>query len=447
MTTTNFVDKVTVIEASWLNDVDEKTYADSSSTVAYTPAGVGAVPTTVEKKLQETRSVFDFMTAAEIADVTSNAGLIDVSDAVDAGLAVAITLFFPSGTYRITRPVQFNTFDGQSIVGAGIFATIFKKAFDGQAIIVSRPRSALREFAVTGTGHTGDGVHVLANACYMQNIYVASMGQYGFRIGSDALGNNSNSWTLLNCSAISNGSHGVYCHDAAANSNAGTSINLTLLQNAGDGLNIGISQVNTWVGTLAEGNTGWGVQVAPSVATQTVQTFLGGDYEANTAGQFRLTANAFLNYVQVMSAVGGTLVVDLGVENTIVQPGSTSAPRVSGDTMTVAGTPYTGAPVTTVQRISNQAPDANNRNYAWKLVDAAYGDFGLYQSAASGGDAGAASAVPKMLWDIISGPGLRMTTGAPSNANGIDGDICFRSDGGALTTIYHKRAGVWVGIV
>jgi hypothetical protein len=38
-------------------------------------------------------------------------------------------------------------------------------------------------------------------------------------------------------------------------------------------------------------------------------------------------------------------------------------------------------------------------------------------------------------------------SGAPNNANGINGDFYFRADGGALTTIYHKRAGSWVGVV
>lgn len=38
-------------------------------------------------------------------------------------------------------------------------------------------------------------------------------------------------------------------------------------------------------------------------------------------------------------------------------------------------------------------------------------------------------------------------TGAPNNAQGSDGWIYLRSDGGAGTTIYHKRAGSWVGIV
>lgn len=43
--------------------------------------------------------------------------------------------------------------------------------------------------------------------------------------------------------------------------------------------------------------------------------------------------------------------------------------------------------------------------------------------------------------------GLHAGTGAPNNANGANGDVYFRSDGGALSTVYHKRAGVWVGVV
>lgn len=47
---------------------------------------------------------------------------------------------------------------------------------------------------------------------------------------------------------------------------------------------------------------------------------------------------------------------------------------------------------------------------------------------------------------LQSACGIYAGTGAPNNAQGANGDIYFRSDGGALTTVYHKRAGVWVGI-
>ena len=39
--------------------------------------------------------------------------------------------------------------------------------------------------------------------------------------------------------------------------------------------------------------------------------------------------------------------------------------------------------------------------------------------------------------------GLFAGTGVPNNANGNNGDIYFRSDGGAGTTIYQRRAGAW----
>lgn len=38
-------------------------------------------------------------------------------------------------------------------------------------------------------------------------------------------------------------------------------------------------------------------------------------------------------------------------------------------------------------------------------------------------------------------------TGVPNNVDGSDGWIYLRSDGGAGTTIYHKRTGAWVGII
>lgn len=43
--------------------------------------------------------------------------------------------------------------------------------------------------------------------------------------------------------------------------------------------------------------------------------------------------------------------------------------------------------------------------------------------------------------------GLYAGTGAPNNSNGQNGDIYFRGDGGASTTVYQRRAGSWVGIV
>lgn len=50
-------------------------------------------------------------------------------------------------------------------------------------------------------------------------------------------------------------------------------------------------------------------------------------------------------------------------------------------------------------------------------------------------------------WMLKTYSGFLGGTGAPDNAQGNNGNFYFRSDGGALTTIYHKRSGEWVGIV
>lgn len=46
-----------------------------------------------------------------------------------------------------------------------------------------------------------------------------------------------------------------------------------------------------------------------------------------------------------------------------------------------------------------------------------------------------------------AGPTFFGSTGAPSAATGVNGDLYFNVAGAALTTIWQKRAGAWVGIV
>lgn len=61
---------------------------------------------------------------------------------------------------------------------------------------------------------------------------------------------------------------------------------------------------------------------------------------------------------------------------------------------------------------------------------------------------GAAGLYPPDQTAAIQGSaGIYGGSGAPSNANGANGDIFIRADGAGGTTIYHKRAGAWVGVV
>jgi hypothetical protein len=82
-----------------------------SNLVGYLPAGTGAVATTVQAKLRESVSVFDFMTSAQVADVKAGTALIDVATAIGSAItaasSVGCTLLFPAGVYKITSTITW----------------------------------------------------------------------------------------------------------------------------------------------------------------------------------------------------------------------------------------------------------------------------------------------------------------------------------------------------
>jgi parallel beta-helix repeat protein len=83
--------------------------AVNTAASTYTPPGTGAVPTTVAQKLQQSLSVFDYMTSAQQNNVALNIGSLDVSAAITVADAAATAsgknLFFPPGVYGIAPPV------------------------------------------------------------------------------------------------------------------------------------------------------------------------------------------------------------------------------------------------------------------------------------------------------------------------------------------------------
>jgi Pectate lyase superfamily protein len=98
--------------------------------ITYTPAGTGAVPTTVREKLREFVSVFDFMTDAQKSAVKAGTSTDDTA-AITAAITAAVDVYFPAGTYKcgaIMLPARnVNLFsDGATIQGtSGTF--VFKQ--------------------------------------------------------------------------------------------------------------------------------------------------------------------------------------------------------------------------------------------------------------------------------------------------------------------------------
>jgi len=96
-----------------------------SSLVTYTPAGTGAVTTTVQAKLRQTVSVMDFGAKGDgVADDTAAIqAAINNLNTVSATLPA--TLVFPAGSYLVTNELDFTATGGQrrEVIGGTGFET------------------------------------------------------------------------------------------------------------------------------------------------------------------------------------------------------------------------------------------------------------------------------------------------------------------------------------
>lgn len=111
MSDTTFVDRVTTVVSSWLNDVNRLIYdiktSIGSSLVGFLAGGSGSTATTVQVKLRQTLSVWDKMTPEQIADCISGANpTLDTYAAFAAAWAYVKatggTLLIPQGNYLLS---------------------------------------------------------------------------------------------------------------------------------------------------------------------------------------------------------------------------------------------------------------------------------------------------------------------------------------------------------
>lgn len=111
----------------WLQDLATSA---GSGFIGFLQSAAGAVLRTISDKLFDEKSLFDFMTQAQISDVRAGTLALDVSAAVQAAISYAsprgITLRAPAGSYKFTSALtKAQSFQGVSIRGDGYNGTVF----------------------------------------------------------------------------------------------------------------------------------------------------------------------------------------------------------------------------------------------------------------------------------------------------------------------------------
>lgn len=146
--------------------------ATTADLVGYIQSGTGAVSTTVQSKLREQVSVFDFMTAVQIAAVQAGTSTDD-SPAIQAAINTGKNVVFPAGSYKANNLTQSTAF--QRFYARG-HVNIVKNA---NGVLLNSTGSYVEFDGIQflGTGYTGD--NVVATGNHPRFINCASFGAAG----------------------------------------------------------------------------------------------------------------------------------------------------------------------------------------------------------------------------------------------------------------------------
>lgn len=114
----------------------------SSDNVSYLNGATNSTVRTLTSKLQESVSIFDFLTPAQIAAVKAKTFLVDVTAAIASALASpAQEIYFPEGGYLVNGGAPgvagvniFSGTNGRTLRGAGGEASIIRNTGTGAAI-------------------------------------------------------------------------------------------------------------------------------------------------------------------------------------------------------------------------------------------------------------------------------------------------------------------------
>lgn len=116
---------------------DNTTGNITANRVVFTQVGAGAVTRTVQSRLEDSVSVFDFLAPDEIADVQAGTLLFDVTTGVQNAVSAGKEVYFPAGTYKITSPITIGILVSKTLRGASAGTSIIYNAGAGVGLDLS----------------------------------------------------------------------------------------------------------------------------------------------------------------------------------------------------------------------------------------------------------------------------------------------------------------------
>jgi hypothetical protein len=332
--------------------------AFSAEWVTYTPAGTGAVATTVQAKLRESVSVEGYG-----GDPT---GVADSTIAIQNALAAAAANNAPLwvlGKYRHTAQIVVPA--KVRLMGVGITSdestggrsdSCFIKDFNGVGFLFSGDDASTDGIQYdSASGRTGDNVQVTGSRWQAPSIAVTNAGQDGLRIGTTGAtgtGNataNCNLFYIGRISALGNGRYGVNIDSTntggagnyplgVPDANGGYIGLAEVDRNISDGIRFGNCIDNHVSYVVAQTNTGYGFRFDAYARNNTISKSY---TEANTAGDGIIAANATQNIIYASSRAvtltngitnnGGNSNLLIAHESTVGQDGNfNSCPWIWG---------------------------------------------------------------------------------------------------------------------
>jgi hypothetical protein len=277
---------VTDVNGNLIWDQPTLSFNNDASNVVYTPPFANSVPETVSSKLSQTVSVKDFGAMGD-GSTDDTTALINARAFINQNPSIGLT--FPSGTYKYsTSPnwaipnaviqavgeviLKYTGIGDCVIFDAGASSQVNNVKFLGNFIIQGGSSSHngiyLRavhhskiEARIQGCGTSYAGLRTEFSVCTEFNVVVSGnellspVPTYGYYLTERNAGEKTSDCAFYNPIIESVTSHGIYLVSAIK---------------------------NMFYGGTSEGNTGYGTYIVDS--NSSLNTFIGLDYEANTAG-------------------------------------------------------------------------------------------------------------------------------------------------------------------